>query len=73
VAIRATRRVADHNDPSAKNTKADDSRFAVIPACILDLKRLAGKDVCRILKVESALSESVCSFLRIEGDGHWLL
>jgi hypothetical protein len=73
VAIRATRRVAHYNDPSMKDTKADDSRFAVIPARIRDLESRAGKDKCRILKVESALSKGGRSFPRIEGDCHTLL
>lgn len=73
MAIRATRRVANHNDPSVKDTKADDSRFAVIPARILDLEPRASKNKCRILKVESAFSKGGCSFPRIEGDCHRLL
>lgn len=73
VAIRATRRVAYNNNPSVKDTKADDSRFAVIPASILSLECRAGKYKCRIPKVESALSKGSCSFLGIEGDCHRLL
>ena len=73
VAIRATRRVAHHNDPSVKDTEADDSGFAIAPARILDLESRAGENKCRILKIESAFSKGNCSFPRIEGDCHWLL
>jgi hypothetical protein len=73
VTIRATRRVANHNNPSVKDTKADDSRFAIIPAPILDLERRASKDKCCIPKIESAFSKGGCSFPRIEGDCHKLL
>lgn len=73
VAIRATRRVANHNDPSVEDTKADDSRFAVVPADILDFERRAGKDNCRILEVQTAFSKGGRPFLRIEGNCHELL
>jgi hypothetical protein len=73
VAIRATRRVAHPNDPSVKQTEADDSPFAVTPARVLDLESRAGENKCRILKIESALSEGGCSFPSIEGDCHRLL
>jgi hypothetical protein len=73
VAIRATRRVANHNDPSVKDAKADDSRFAVIPACVLDFERCAREYKCRILEVESTLSKGGCSLPWIECDYHRLL
>jgi hypothetical protein len=73
VAIRATRRVAHHNDPSVKDTKADDSGFAITPARILDLESRAGENKCRILKIESALSKRGFPFPWIEGDCHRLL
>jgi hypothetical protein len=62
VAIRATRCVTHYNDPSVKDTKADDSRLSVTPARILDLESRAGKDNYGILKVETALSKGGCSF-----------
>jgi len=73
VAIRATRRVTHHNDPSMKDTKADDSRFAVTPTRILNLESRASKNKYRILKIKSALSKGGCSFPRIEGNYHGLL
>jgi hypothetical protein len=73
VAIRATRRVADHYDPTVKDVKTDDSRFAVAPARVLDPERRARKDNCRILEVESTLSEGGCSLSRIECNYHGLL
>ncbi len=73
LAIRATRGVANDNDPSVENTKADDSRFAVVPTDILDFERRTGKDECCIFKVQTAISKRGCSFLRIEGDCHRLL
>jgi hypothetical protein len=73
VAIRATRRVANHNDPTVEDTEADDSRFAVVSAHILDLERRTSKDKCRILKVQTAFSKGGCPFPRIEGNCHALL
>jgi hypothetical protein len=73
VAIRATRRVANHNDPAVEDTKADDSRLAVVPAVILDFKRRTSKNQCRILEVETAFSKGGCPFPRIEGNCHELL
>jgi len=73
VAIRATRGVANHNDPAVKDAKADDPRLAVIPACVFDLERCARENKCRILEVESTLGKGGCSLPRIECDYHGLL
>jgi hypothetical protein len=73
VAIRATRRVANHDDPSVKDTKADDSRFAVIPAYVLDFERCTREYQCRVPEVESTFSKGGCSLARIESDYHRLL
>ena len=73
VAIRATRGVANHNDPTVKDTEADDSRFAVVPTDILDLERGAAKNKWRIVKVQTAFCKGGCSFPRIKGDCHRLL
>jgi len=73
VAIRATRRVANHNDSAVQDAKTDDARFAVVPTDILDLERRTSKDNCRILEVQTAFSKSGCPFPRIEGNCHELL
>jgi hypothetical protein len=73
VAIRATRGVANHNDPTLEDTEADDSRFAVVLTEILDFERRAGKNKWRIVKVQTALCKGGCSFPRIKGDCHRLL
>lgn len=73
VAIRATRRVANHNDPSVKDTKADDSRFAVIPASVLDFERCAREYKCCVVEVEPTFGKGGCSLPRIECDYHRLL
>ena len=73
VAIRATRRVANHNDSFLKHTKANDSPFAVIPASVLGLECRTRKHQSCILKVESAFGKGGRSLLRIEGDCHRLL
>jgi hypothetical protein len=56
MAIRATRRVADHHHAVTKHSKADDSLFAVVLSQVFRLERRTCKDDCRILKVEALAS-----------------
>jgi len=73
VAIRATRRVANDNDPSAQHAETDDSRFAIGPPVVLDLESRTGENQFGVLKIETAVRKSGCSFPWIEGDCHGLL
>jgi len=73
VAIRATRRVANHNDSSLKHTKANDAPFAVVPTSVLNFECRTREDKRCILKVESAFGKGGGSLMGIEGDCHKLL
>jgi hypothetical protein len=73
VAIRATRRVANDDDPSAQHTKTDDSRFAVVPAPVFDLESRPGKNQFGVFEIETTIGKGGCSFPWIESDYHRLL
>jgi hypothetical protein len=73
VAIRATRRVANDNDPPAQHTEADDSRFAIGPSVVLNLESRTGENKLGVLEIETAFRKGGCSFPWIEGDCHRLL
>jgi hypothetical protein len=73
VAIRATRRVANDNDPPAQHTEADDSGFTVIPSLVLNVERRPGENQFGVLEIETAFGKCGCSFPRIKGDRHRLL
>jgi len=73
VAIRATRRVANNYDPSAQDTEADDSCFAVVLPLVLDLKSHPGENQLGVLEFETAFSKGSCPLSGIEGDCHGLL
>ena len=73
MAIRATRRVANDNDPSAQHTETDDSRFAVAPSFVLDFESRPGENQLGVFEIEAAFGKGRCSFPRIESDCHRLL
>ena len=73
VAIRATRRIANDDNPTMEQTKADNSRFAVVPAVVLDFKRRSRENELRVLEVKPALGKGGCLLGRIERDWHELL
>jgi hypothetical protein len=73
MAIRATRRVANDNDPSAQHTETDDSRFAVVPSPVLDLKSRPSENQFGVREIEATLSKRGCPFPRIKDDCHRLL
>jgi hypothetical protein len=62
VAIRATRRVANHDHSSSQQSEADNARLAVVPAVVLDLERRSGKTSAASLK-SSPRSASVAALL----------
>ena len=73
MAFRATRRVANNDDPSAQYTKTDDSRFAVVPALVFDFESRPGENQFGVLEIETAIGKGSCALPRIEGDYHGLL
>ena len=73
MAIRATRRVGNDNDPSAQHTEADNSRFTIVPSLVLDFKGRPGEDYLGVLEIETAFGKGGCSFPWIEGNCHRLL
>jgi len=73
VAIRATRRVANDNDPVAQHTETDDSRFAVVPALVFDFEGRSGENQFGVPEIETTIGKGGCSFPWIEGDCHRLL
>jgi hypothetical protein len=73
MAFRATRRVANNDDPSAQHTKTDDSRFAVVPALVFDFECRPGENQFGVLEIETAIGKGCCSFPWIECDYHRLL
>ncbi len=73
VAIRATRCIANDDNPTMEQTKADNSNFAVVPAVVLDFKRRSHEDELRVLEVKSAFGKGGCSLGRIDRDWHKLL
>src|SRR5687768_15341932 len=44
VAIRATRGVANNDDPATEHAKADDSSLAILPSVVLDFECGPGED-----------------------------
>jgi len=69
----AARGVTDYDQPPGKQSVADDPRFAVIPARVLDLDRHALKDDCGILEIQTPLGDGARALRRVEGDAHRLL
>ena len=70
VAIRATRRVANHHHSVTKHSKADDSLFAVVPTQIFRLERRACEDKGGNLKVKASRLLRFGSLRRVIGDCH---
>jgi hypothetical protein len=70
VAIRATRRVADHHHSITKHPKADDSFFAVVLAQVFRLESRACKDQDRIRKVKASRLYCFDSLRWVVGDCH---
>jgi len=73
VTIRATRRVANYHHAPGKQTVADDADFTIVPARIFDLKREAGENELRVLKVQTPLTQGGRALAGIEGYAHGLL
>jgi hypothetical protein len=73
MAIRATRCIANDNDPSAQHTETDDSRFTVVLSPVLDLKSRPGENQFGVLEGETAFSQGGRALPRIEGDCHRLV
>jgi hypothetical protein len=67
VAIRATRRIANHDQSSSQQPEADDALLAVAPAVALDLERRTGEHQRRVREIESTLRERCFPLARIEG------
>jgi len=65
VANRATRGVADHYEPAAEQTKAEDSVFTIVLALVLDLDRDAVEDSIGVLEVQTPLSQRALALGRI--------
>jgi hypothetical protein len=57
MAIRATRRVADHDKSIIEQAEADDPLFAVVPPLIDGLKRWACEDVLGVFKIQTSLAQ----------------
>ena len=57
MAIRATRRVADHDKSIIEQAEADDPLFAVVPPLIDGLERWACEDVLGVFKIQTSLAQ----------------
>jgi hypothetical protein len=57
MAIRATRRVADHDKSIIEPAEADDPLFAVVPPLIDGLERWACEDVLGVFKIQTSLAQ----------------
>ena len=67
------RRVSDYDQSTSEQAIADDARFTVIPAPVLDLNRSACEDDRRVFEVEPTLMECLFALRWIEGNAHRLL
>ena len=70
VAHRATRGVADYDEPASEQAKAQDAAFTIVLARIFHLDSEALKDFDSVLEVQSALAQRLVAFGRIVGDAH---
>jgi len=68
VAIRATRCVANNDNPTMEQAKADDADLIVVSAIVFDLERRSRENELRVLEVESAFRECGCSLGRVIRD-----
>jgi hypothetical protein len=73
VAIRATRRVTNDNDPSSQHTKTDNSSFAVVPSRVLDFKSRPSEYQFGVFEIETTFGKGGCAFSQVEGECHELL
>jgi hypothetical protein len=70
VANRATRGVADYDQPAREQAEAEDSAFTVVLARVLDLDRQSLKDSRGVLEVQTSFGHWSFAFGRSEGDSH---
>jgi len=70
MAIRATRGVADDNDPISQHPEADDPLLAVILARVFGLEVRGFKNELRVLEVQLPHGERSGTLQRIVGDDH---
>ena len=68
VTIRATRRVANNDNPTMEQTKADDADFTVASAIVFDLERRSRENELCVLEVESAFRKGGGSLDRVIRD-----
>ncbi len=70
VTIRATRRVAQDNQPLFQQAIANNSLLTVVPSCVFNLKCDTSEDQLSICEVQPTFSQCYCALGRIEGDCH---
>ena len=68
VAIRATRCVANNDNPTMEQAKADDADLIVVSAIVFDLERRSRENELCVFEVESAFRECGCSLGRVIRD-----
>jgi hypothetical protein len=70
VASVAPGRVPNDNHAASEQAVADDARFAIVLALVLNFKGDAGKNERRIIEVEPSISQRLCVLGWIEGYPH---
>ena len=67
---RASRRIADYDNPTFQPAVANDARLAAVPAQIFDVQRDTGEYQRRVSEIQAALGESRLPLRWIVGNSH---
>jgi hypothetical protein len=62
VAIRATRRVANHNDPTAQCAETNDPRLAIVLALVFDFESRSSEHKFGIVEIQAARGKVAALF-----------
>ncbi len=70
VTTRATRGVADYDDPAMQEAVADNAAFTIVLTIIYDLDSSACEDQQSVFKIQATLGKGLVALGRIVGDTH---